>query len=304
MSPTPAAVLQSSREFCHEVARRSRSSFYPAFALLPKAKRVAMESLYAFLRHTDDLGDAAAPINARRQALRRWRTLLCDAVEGVDVSGLAESGDEPFVKLLPALTDAMRSYGISAVLLATVIDGVDMDVEGRTYETFDELSQYCHCVASAVGLACIKIWGCRGREVYGLAGDCGLAFQMTNILRDLKEDAQQGRVYLPQRELAEFGYTADDLRAGVADERFARLMAFQIDRARRLYRSGAALYDHLERDGRRIFGMMFSTYYALLQRIARQSDAVLRGRVALLRWRKAAIAARWALLPPRRLAPP
>lgn len=299
-----ASPLQSSHLYCHEMAKRSRSSFYPAFALLPPTKRGAMEALYAFLRHVDDLADGPLPVEQRRRALGQLRSLLCDAVDGSDLTRHLGVENEPLVQILPALVDAMTAFNISPVLLATVVDGVDMDVEGRTYESFDDLAQYCHCVASAVGLACIKIWGCRGREVYGLVGDCGLAFQLTNILRDVKEDAEAGRVYLPQRELREFHYEPDELRAGVADKRFRGLMTLQTERARSLYRSGAALFDYLERDGRRIFGMMFSTYYALLRKIERAPQAVLQTRVRLPRWRKAVIALRWAVRPPRRLTTP
>lgn len=205
---------------------------------------------------------------------------------------------------LPALADAVGRFRIPAEYLFAVIEGVEMDLDGRQYRTFAELSEYCDRVASAVGLACIHVWGFRGEGGFPLARCCGRAFQLTNILRDLKEDAARGRVYLPREELEEFGYSPLDLARGAADERFDRLMAFQIDRARRLYREGAGLFEWLEPPGRRIFGMMIHTYWRLLEAIARQPRRVFYGRVRLSGWEKLRIAARWSLLPPRRSALP
>jgi phytoene synthase len=153
-------------------------------------------------------------------------------------------------------------------------------------------------------LACIYIWGFRGDEALEPARKCGIAFQMTNILRDLEEDAQQGRVYLPREDLRRFEYSEEDLRAGVVDARFDRLMQFEIDRARRFYHQGADLFDRLEPDGRRIFGMMISVYHRLLERIGRRPREVFGRRVRLSRWQKLSVAARWALLPAGRSALP
>ena len=177
-----------------------------------------------------------------------------------------------------------------------------MDLDPRRYETFDELQEYCQRVASAVGLACIHIWGFRGSEVFGKgepARQAGIALQLTNILRDLKEDADAGRVYLPLADLREFGYTEADLRAGVVDERFHRLMAAQVARAERYYAGGAELIEWLDPSGRRIFGLMMATYHALLRKIARRPAEVFRRRVRLGRLKKMQLAARWSLLPVR-----
>jgi phytoene synthase len=185
-----------------------------------------------------------------------------------------------------------------------VIEGVEMDLEGRRYRTFGELTEYCERVASAVGLVCIHVWGFRGEGALGPARRCGLAFQLTNILRDLREDAARGRIYLPLEDLDRCGYSPDELARGVADERFDRLMAVQMDRARGLYREGAELFDWLEAPGQRIFGMMAATYYGLLEAIASQPRRVLRGRVRLSLLERLRIAARWILLPARRSALP
>lgn len=260
-----------------------------------------MEALYAFFRHTDDLGDdPALPADARREALSRWReSLACS------LSGQCESNDSLSSLILPAVVDAVRRFSIPQEHLLATIEGVEMDLNARRYETFDELAEYCHRVASAVGLACVPIWGVRGDDAWqSPARACGLAFQLTNILRDVKEDAAMGRFYLPQEGLRASGYSWEDLQRGVADDRFERWIRVELDRARHFYQEGCVLFDRLEPDGRRIFGMMLCTYRKLLEKIARRPSQVLEGRVRLSRWQKLRIAARWAILPPRRLIVP
>lgn len=298
---------------CRRMTRRSGSNFYPCFFVLPRAKRRAMDALYAFMRHTDDLADSADPLEDRRRGVERWRESLEAALAGDLPSPetpepqhgrLEHPADATGRAILPAVADTVRRFGIPADHLEAVIDGVEMDLGRRQYETFAELAEYCHRVASAVGLACIHVWGVHGDQAPGLARQCGLAFQMTNILRDLKEDAARGRVYLPDEDLRACGYSAEDLTAGVADERFGRLMELEIGRVRECYHAGADLIDCLLPEGRRIFGMMVSVYHGLLEEIARRPTEVLRRRVRLGRPRKLAIAARWFLLPPRRSALP
>ena len=292
----PQQAIHSSYALCRGMARRAGSNFYPCFLLLPRSKRRAMDALYAFTRYTDDLIDNPQPVEARRTALARWRTSLEAALSG--------SVDPPGESLLPALAHAVERFRIPAEHLLAVVDGVEMDLDRPSYETFDDLASYCRRVASAVGLACIHVWGYRGEEAFEPARKCGVAFQITNILRDLKEDARQGRVYLPLEDLRRAGYSVERLTAGVADDGFDRLMAFEIDRARRLYQEGAELFDWLEPDGQRIFGMMTTVYHRLLAAIERRPSEVFRRRVRLSRWQKLGIAARWALLPPRRSALP
>jgi phytoene synthase len=355
MTRSPDAI-EASYAACRQAARRARSSFYPSFLLLNGAKRRAMEAVYAFLRHTDDLGDCERSIAERREAIAGWRQVVAAVLSeegtegprknnltgesqvdrllplspGVATPGLggtfrpatdrgltnrcgacvshAPASPAPAslagLALLPALADTLRRFRIPAEHLFAVIEGVEMDLDGRRYRTFAELTQYCDRVASAVGLVCIHVWGFHGEGAFAAARSCGRAFQLTNILRDLKEDSGQGRVYLSLEELDQCGYSPDDLARGVADERFDRLMAVQIDRARGLYHEGAGLFDWLEPSGRRIFGMMVETYYRLLEAIAREPRRVLRGRVRLSGWERLRIAARWTLLPPRRSALP
>ena len=183
-----------------------------------------------------------------------------------------------------------------------MIDGVEMDVDGRRYETFDELQKYCERVASAVGLACIHIWGFRGPEAFEPARRAGIALQLTNILRDVREDADAGRVYLPLADLRQCDYSVADLLTGVADPRFRRLMALEVARAEQFYDDGSELMDWLDPAGQRIFGLMMATYRSLLRKIARCPADVFRGPMRLSGFAKARLAARWWLLPPRKAA--
>lgn len=282
LEKTPSKLLEASYAHCHDIARRSASSFYYSFLLLPERQRRAMCALYAFLRRTDDLGDSPSPLDERRSSLVKWRQSLDRALAG--------EHDDP---MLPALVDTVQEHGIDRSHLEEVIDGVEMDLEPTGYETFGQLETYCHRVASAVGLACLPIWGCTLREAIAPARSCGLAFQLTNILRDLKEDAEAGRVYLPREDFDRFGYSADEIRAGVPNDRFREMMRFQMARAEGFYESGSQLMAYLSADGRRVFGSMLAVYRTLLAEIRRRDGDVLSARVKLSRWQKMRIASQW-----------
>jgi 15-cis-phytoene synthase len=322
------STIEQSHRFCHAFARRARSNFYPCFVVLPKAQRRAMEAIYAFMRHTDDLGDrptAGSAVSAL-DALRVWRVALdralthtLGATAGLPSSvgstvGQANRGTQRVTPLphgrgsdlsdpdvaamiLPAVADVVRRFNVPSEHLHAVIDGVEMDVEPRGYETFDELAEYCHRVASAVGLACIHVWGFHGDGAIEAARRCGLAVQLTNILRDLKEDAAMGRVYLPREDFRQCGYSAEALARGEPGEAFERLMKMEIARAEAFYREGEALFDYLEPPGRRILGLMLGVYRRLLRKIQREPPVVLSRRVRLGRLERLLLAARWLLLP-------
>ena len=274
--------LEASYAECERLTRSQAGNFYYSFLVLPRAKQRAMSALYAFLRRTDDLSDSHEPVETRRAQLAEWRAALDAALAGEFRS-----------PLLPALADTVTRYAIPVEHLRAAIDGVEQDLDPRVYHTFDELADYCHLVASAVGLACIHIWGFRGGEAIAPAKACGIAFQLTNILRDLKEDAARGRVYLPQENLERFDYTADDLLANVIDGRFRALMRFEMARAEEHYRRAAELERWLEPDGRRIFGAMTAIYHSLLDEIRRRDGDIFGPRVRLSAWRKLSIAAVW-----------
>ncbi len=310
-NPFADSVIHASYARCRAVWRRAGSTFYPTFFWLPRSKRRAMVALYAFLRHSDDLADGPQPLEQRRQALAEWRGV----VEAVLLSGGRSACTAPAldeaptlglsdVLLLPALADTVRRFGIPPEHLLAVLDGVAMDLDARGYATFDELQGYCRLVASAPGLACLYVWGFSGDDALGLASRCGVAFQLTNILRDLGQDAASGRVYLPESDLRACGYTRDELLCGVVNEPFERLVLLEGNRARALYQEGADLIDRLAPDGRRMFGMMMSLYHRLLDEVLRRRRELFVRRIRLGAWPKLRIAARWALGPPRRSSLP
>ena len=287
MSSVPAPsvtgdVLAESHRYCQQLARRTAGNFYYTFLTLPRERFQAMCALYAFMRITDDLGDSDDAMELRKEALERWRESLSLALaDGV--------GDHP---LHPALVDVLRKYEVPATYLRDVITGVEMDLGQVVFATFADLERYCYHVAGAVGLACIHIWGFHDERAKAAATDCGLAFQLTNILRDLAEDAEQGRTYLPEEDLVRFGYGADDIALKVRDERFTRLMQFETDRARDYYSRANRLLEYLDPPGVPIFEAMLGIYGGLLQAIIRRKFDVYSSRVRLSRWRKTYIAAR------------
>jgi 15-cis-phytoene synthase len=269
------AALARSYRYCEDVARREAGNFYPAFLLLPAPKRRSMCALYTFMRIADDLSDEPTPTAFKRQQLADWRGGLRMALTG--------NYRHPSHA---ALHDTVGRYAIPAKYLEAVIDGVEMDLEPVAYRTFAELRTYCYHVASVVGLSCIHIWGFHGQDATRFAEDAGIAFQLTNILRDLGEDAARGRVYLPQEDLARFGYDAVRLKQGVCDAPFRDLMRFEVQRARDYYQSGWRLVPRLSTAGQAVFLMMARTYRGLLYEIEKRNYDVFRSRVKVPSWKK------------------
>lgn len=264
--------LADSYRACQAIVQASGSNFAMAFWLLPREKRQAMNALYAFARRTDDLGDNdASPVKERAAALHTWHQQLRAALAGEAVSS----------PILPAMADTVARFEIAPQLLCDIIAGVERDLTQTRYETWDDLASYCYQVAGAVGLACIPIWGTRGEVPREAAIACGEAFQLTNILRDLKEDAARDRIYLPQEDLARCRYTAAELYAGEANRAFDDLLEYELHRARERYDQAAVLHDYLSRDGQRVFRLMFGRYRAILAAIEREPRAVLARRISL-----------------------
>jgi phytoene synthase len=274
-------ALARSFAYCERLARRAAGNFYPAFRLLPGDQRRAMCALYAFMRVADDLADAPGDAASRRGPLEAWRRQL----------GGALAGDYRH-PLHPALHHTVTCYGIPRAYLDAVLDGVGMDLDTHRYATFADLYPYCYRVASAVGLCCIHVWGFADDAAVPYAEAAGVAFQLTNILRDLGEDAGRGRVYLPQEDLDRFGYGADDLCAGRRDDRFRALMRFEVGRARAYYDAASGLGRLLSPPGRAVYLMMSRTYRGLLDAIERRDYDVFSGRVRLGRFHKLWLAAR------------
>ena len=281
------------------MTRESGSNFSAAFCLLPAAKRRAMYALYAFMRYSDDLADDPSAGSNPCDALSDWRAALLGAVEG-RIDARADRVDPRGIAILPAVAQTVRDFRIPIETLLAVLDGVEMDLAPRVYETFAELAVYCERVASAVGLACMHIWGVDGDAALPAGRSAGIALQMTNILRDLSEDARRGRVYLPQEDLRACGYTAEELRQGVVNEAFGQLMELEIERTKCFYREANDLLPRLQKDGRRIFGMMMDRYYLLLRMIGVQQpgDVFFSPRSRLGRWQKLLVFLGWTFLPP------
>lgn len=275
------AKLNRSYAYCEQLARREAGNFYHGFRLLPRDQRRAMCALYAFLRLTDDLTDQPGPVTEKRALLEDWRSRWRAALAG-----------EPSHPVHAALCHAVRKFHIPHAYLEEAITGVGMDLERCAYETFADLYPYCYRVASVVGLCCIHIWGFTDPRAEKYAEAAGIAFQLTNILRDLKEDAERGRVYLPREDLQRFQYTEEDLRHGVRDERFRALMRFQSERAAGYYEASRPLAELLSPAGRAIFLVMAGTYRSLLDAIVRSDYDVFSQRVTVRKGRKLGLVAR------------
>ena len=254
-----------------------------------------MCALYAFARITDDIGDCGEPAALRARWLDWWRqttalNLINDSPQDhvVLAPGLAEdTSDWPIDlvtlanQIFPALRHATQHFKIPSRYLLEIVDGVLADQQKTRFDTYEQLEHYCYLVASAVGLACLHIWGFEDPLPSRAAIDCGLAFQLTNILRDISEDARRGRIYLPRQHFAQHGLSEDDLLQPRGDDRLACLVEDEIRRAKVLFASGWGVWDSLGPDGQPMFSMMWRTYRRLLDRIADDPRAVATKRVKL-----------------------
>jgi phytoene synthase len=275
--------LKESYSFCGALARREARNFYYAFLLLPRVKRWSMCALYAFLRRTDDLADEPASAEEKSRALGAWRRELDGALTGTKTAWPG----------FPALADAVARHKIPPELLKEAIDGVSMDVDPRPLLSFDDLAVYCYHVASVVGLCCLRIWGYRSLNgtAERLAERCGIALQLTNIIRDVRDDARTGRIYLPRDEMARFGVQPDDLSAaGRPNQHVRDLLAFQTARAEEYYDSARELAPLVDPVGRPVLLTIVGIYHALLEEIVKRDYDVFSTRIALSPWRKTAIA--------------
>lgn len=301
-TPAPPQLLMA-YSVCKGITRTAAKNFYYAFLVLPKRKRDALCAVYAFMRRCDDItDDGSLSLAERRQKLEAW---LADLHR-------AQQGNPTDDAILLALTDAQRRYSIPAGLLDELAHGTAMDVEQAevahpnpaglnvSYRTFDDLRLYCYRVASVVGLVCIHVFGYRDPAAEELAERCGLAFQLTNIIRDVKEDASLGRIYLPEEDLANFGLAASDLLQGSVDPaRLRPLLAFEAERAHDFYRAGDDLISYISEDSQPALWVLVTIYRTLLRRIAEKQFDVFTAKVALSTWEKLGILGRGFL---RRLA--
>jgi phytoene synthase len=284
--PSAPPNLDAAIQHCCALARRSKTQFYLTFFALPKPLFRDMCVLYAFMRLTDDLADDTSQSpEARAQRLDAWRKQFSQALAG-------ERVEDP---VLMATTDLVHRHEIPPQLLSDVIDGVASDLTPRRIVTQADLEDYCYHVAGAVGLCCIRIWKYRDPRAESAAVACGAAFQLTNILRDLKEDALNGRCYLPEEDLARFGVTPERLATGSDDPAYQSLLRFEADRARAYYEQAAPLMEWLSPEGRRVQRAMTRMYGGLLDEIERRRFDVQSERVRIPRRVKWSIAAQCLL---------
>ena len=274
--------LRQSYRYCRSVAKKRARNFYYSFIVLPREKSDAMCAVYAFMRYCDDIADDPDFGSDKRALLAKWR-------ESLDMS---MRGDYSGGMILPAFHDTIKKFNIPVSYFHELIDGATMDLSIDRYRTFDELYDYCYKVASVVGLVCIHIFGFDSPQARKHAEFCGVAFQLTNILRDVKEDAERGRVYIPEEDLWAFGYSSDDLMSGVHDDRFQRLMRFEIQRAHDYYGAALPLVPMVHGSGRPGLCAMIEIYSSILDRINRSPGDVLTGQVSLPTTQKLSIAAR------------
>jgi len=266
-------------EYCQQQAAASGSSFYYSFLFLPPERRRAIIALYAFCREVDDAVDEAADPGVARAKLDWWR--------GEIHATFAGNPQHPVAR---ALVPAVRAYDLPESRLMEIIDGMQMDLDYNRYPDFPTLEVYCHRVAGVVGLLSAGIFGYSEPATLDYARTLGLALQLTNIIRDVGEDARRNRIYLPLDELERFGFSTDDVIVRREDERFERLMAFQIERARGYYDRALSLLPKADRRPQRAGLVMAAIYRTLLEEIASERGHTLTQRIALTPVRKLWIA--------------
>lgn len=265
-----AKTVSNSYEECNRIARAAHSSFYLAFFGLRKDKRNALCALYAFMRLVDNVTDEPGDIESKRQGLARWRALLDGAIAG------RTEGDA----ILPALGDTISRFQIPTRYFHDLILGAEMDLMVSSYATFDRLSEYCYRVAGTVGLTCLYVFGFRDAKAPDLAERLGIAFQLTNIIRDVRGDYEMGRVYIPQEDLEQFGCRAEALRGPISPQ-LRDLLEFEAERAWRFYREGVPLLDQVDAGSRATLWALVRTYSSLLARIEERDFDVVSSRVSL-----------------------
>ena len=283
-SPT-ASQIAVAYSVCRSITRAAAKNFYYAFLVLPTAKRQALCAVYAYMRRCDDIADDfKIPALERRQRLDAW----------LDAFHRSEAGHPTDDPVLLALTDTQRRYKIPVELLDQLAFGTGMDIQdGETasapgsaelqvlYRTFSDLRQYCYRVASVVGLVCIRIFGYRDPAAEALAENLGLAFQLTNIIRDIREDADMGRIYLPAEDLERFKIGPEDFRQSTIPERLRWLLAAEADRAREYYVSARELMTLIDEDSQPALWVLVTIYRRLLEKISDRKYDVFGKKISL-----------------------
>ncbi len=272
------ATLRAAYRRCRAETHAKAKNFYWAFITLPGMKRAAIYAIYALLRRWDDLIDSAAPVEEKHLELEEQRELLRMLY--------AMDPDLHHDPLLLAVGDAVRRYRIPRHYFEEVLAGIELDLQKRRYRTFPELWEYCYGVAGAVGLISLEIFGYCDPKAKDHAVELGIAMQLTNILRDIREDLARDRIYLPQEELERFGYSEAELRGGIINDSFRELMAFEVARARGYFARARRLLAYLPRRSRPCPAVLAGIYERLLDRIEARGYDVFAGRISLSPWEK------------------
>lgn len=268
--------LNEAYKACHTIVKHEAKNFYYGFQLLPRKRRQAIYAVYAFCRLCDDAVDDANSLEAKKSQLDTYRSQLDAAVAG-------SATNSP---VFTALSDVIRKYNIPPRLFHELIDGMAQDLEVSRYEDEEALRRYCYLAASTVGLICLPIFGCYERAAEKYAIDLGLAMQWTNILRDIKEDVERDRIYLPRTVLKRHGYSERELRQGIVNDAFRRLMAEQTAKARALYASGRRLWSYLPSSTRSCPRLMHDIYASILDKIEAAEYNIFSERIGPTRYEK------------------
>jgi len=276
----PASDAADAYSTCQVITKAGAKNFYYAFLTLPKEKRQAIYAAYAFCRITDDISDDLVG-EERESGLADLRKALDSAYS-----------NSPDGAVFIALEDAANQYQIPKSYFEDVITGVEMDISKNRYETFEELREYCYHVASVVGLICVEVFGYSDDRAVESAIVLGIAMQLTNIMRDVGEDAERGRIYLPLEDLRKFEYTEEQLLAGEWNENFHELMKFEAERARNYFFRGTYLFNLLDRRSRACPETLASVYSKILGKMEREKFPVFEKRVGISKFSKIAMVAR------------
>ncbi len=293
IAPPDSRNVAASYEECHRIAREAHSNFYPAFFLLPKPKRDAIVALYAFMRLIDDVSDEGADLAAKQLGLAKWRAALDEAITGKSQvfdgnAVMLPPADTLYdaSEVLPALVDTIQRYKMPSRYLHDLISGAEMDLTIQSYPTFDRLREYCYRVAGTVGLTCTHIFGFHDFRALDLAEKLGLAFQLTNIIRDVHEDYGLGRVYLPDEDLERYKVAKEDFGHNEGTLGVRELLRFEAERAWQFYEEGSRLFGMIDEDSRATLWLLVHTYSSLLARIESLDFAVFGARVRLSKTEK------------------
>lgn len=264
------------KEFDNILSQKANSNFFSSFFFLPKEKKMAMNTIYSFCRYTDDITDAKdIDIDKKIYLLKKWREEFEKALKNQSV-----------FPLLNLLAQVINRFNIPLEPFFDLIKGMEMDLTKKQYITFSDLLEYCYNVASTVGLMTIEIFGYKHKKTRDYAINLGIALQLTNIIRDLKEDSQNGRIYLPLEDLTRFNYSQEELISNVYNDKFVNLMAFECERAENYYEKANSFLDEADKKSLFAARIMQHIYHSLLQKIKKHNYNVFNNKICISKFRK------------------